>query len=45
MGRRMGSNTRIEAAQRLLGADLGVHAVMLTLLVGVVARLYPSIIN
>ncbi len=28
-----------------LGVDLGVHAVMLALLVGVVAKLYPSIIN
>ena len=28
-----------------LGADLGVHVLMLTLLVGLVARLYPGIIN
>ncbi len=28
-----------------LGADLGVHAVMLTLLVGLVGKLYPNIIN
>jgi hypothetical protein len=28
-----------------LGADLGVHVIMLTLLVGLVARLYPGIIN
>ncbi len=28
-----------------LGADLGVHVIMLTLLVGLVAKLYPGIIN
>ena len=28
-----------------LGVDLGVHAVMLSLLVCLVAKLYPSIIN